>query len=79
MTTHSTVSEEAGRVRTITTDDATTVVADLGAAVTGTVELHRDAVVVDSPERRYELDVETTPERANLNNGILTLTYGDRQ
>lgn len=79
MTAYNTVSHEAGRLRTIETENRTVVVADLGTSITGTAEVRSDSVVVTGADERYELAVETTPERAYLNNGILTVEYGERE
>lgn len=79
MTAYETIDAGGDRVRTLSDDDTETVVVDLGPAVTGTVSVRPDRVTVETATDRYELSVETAPERAYLNNGILTIEYGDQE
>ncbi len=64
-------------VRTIDTPEGEEAVVDLGVGTTGSAEVVGDTVIVVTGDDEYDIDLEVPAERAYINNGILTIRYGD--
>ena len=53
-------------------DDSAVIAADLGAEVSGTVDVVGDTAIVVTDEGEFELDLPAEPAGAFIKNGVLT-------
>ncbi len=70
-------NDEDRRIRTIDRPDSTSMVVDLGTSAGGSVDIVDGTAIVVIGEDQYDIDLTGSVERAALNNGILTIDYGE--
>ncbi len=70
-------NDETRRIRTIDRPDSTSMVVDLGTSAEGSVDIVDDTAIVVIGDDQYDIELTDSVERAALNNGVLTIDYGE--
>lgn len=71
------IDEEERAVRTVDRPNGTSIVADLGAATEGVVDVVGDTAIVVTDDDQFEIELVGEPERAFMKNGVLTIDLED--
>lgn len=71
------IDKEERAVRTVERPNGMSIVADLGAATEGVVDVVGNTAIVVTDGEEFEIELVGEPERAFIKNGVLTIDLED--